>query len=263
MNDHNLDDLIIDTPHQKSGKAKSILTIIALLIVVMIAAIILTKIILKDPNAQPALLEESEMEVVSPELTLQSVTQEEPKKEETALSEMIEDEVDAPQASQQEIKPETVVIEEKKPQQSTSVTKPKTIPAVPHPSKAATPKPKETVKIPETIAPVPNQTKPKPKPQLKPKPKLTPKPVPKPKSTPKPSAAKDTYYIQVGSFSRAPAPDSRLITAIRKQGFKHRIFTVNGMKKVMVGPYSDRASADRAIVKIKDLINKSAFVVKK
>jgi len=263
MNDHNLDDLIIDTPRQKSGKAKSVLTIIALLIVVMIAAIVLTKIILKDPNAQPALLEESEMEVVSPELTLQSVTQEEPKKDETALSEIIEEEVEAPASqhiTEQKIKPETVVIEENQPVQSAPAAKLES-PAAPHPVKKAAPKPKETVKIPESVTPASNKTKSKP--QIKPKHKTSPAPAAKPKNTPKPSASQGTYYIQVGSFSKAPAPNSRLITAIRKQGFKHRIFTVNGMKKVMVGPYGSRASADRAIVKVKDLINKSAFVVKK
>jgi len=255
MNDHNLDDLIIDTPHQKSSKAKSVLTIIALLIVVMIAAIVLTKIILKDPDAQPAVLVEEETEIVSPELTLQSATEtHKANNEETPLSEMIEEEIEAPKAAkdvtEEEIKPETVAIQEKPKREEATHTQ--------------TPKAREIVKVPETITPTPKpKTVTKTKHKTTPKPVTKPKPAGKPKKTPKPATAKGTYYIQVGSFSKTPAPNSRLITAIRKQGFKHRIFTINGMKKVMVGPYSDRASADHAIVKVKDLINKSAFVVKR
>jgi cell division protein FtsN len=254
MNDHNLDDLIIDTPSQQGGKAKSILTIIALLIVIMIAAIVLTKIILKDPSAQPAILEENDVEIVSPELTLQSATKETAKKEDkTALSEMIEEEVEAPKAPEKTpktdiSKPEQPAVAEKKPA------------AKPHTPKVTAPKPKETVKIPQTATPqTPKKTVTASKVKHTPKPAATLKPATKPK----PPVAKGSFYIQVGSFSKAPTPNSRLITAIRKQGFRHRIFTINGMKKVMVGPYGDRAAADRAIIRVKDLINKSAFVVKR
>ena len=244
MNDHNLDDLIIDTDTAKDGKAKSILTIIALLIVVMIAAIVLTKIILKDPDAQPAQLEENDVEIVSPELTLQQTTQEKSEEEES-LSEITEDEVDAPK--EEPVKPQTVLIEEPVKE---SEEKPSTVVT---PVKHTSHPVKEKVTVPQAVTPPTHKSKPLPTP----KPKVK-KPVPKPKPV-----ANGTFYIQVGSFSKAPTPDSRLITAIRKQGFKHRILTVNGMKKVMVGPYSSRAAANQAIVKVKDLINKSAFIVKK
>jgi DedD protein len=241
MNDHNLDDLIIDTSSPKGGKAKSALTIIALLIVVMIAAIVLTKIILKDPDAQPAILEENDVEVVSPELTLQHAVKEDTK-ERSDLSVMIEEEIEAPKPPH---KPAKAQSENSTAKVSEPIQQPalKNPPAAAPKPKTAKPTPKESHSIPKTVREKPAA-----------------KPV---RHTKKPAAATGSFYIQVGSFSKAPAPDSRLITAIRKQGFKHRIFTVNGMKKVMVGPYRDRASADRAIVKIKDLINKSAFVVKR
>jgi DedD protein len=257
MNDHNLDDLIIDTPTQKGGKAKGLLTIIALLIVVMIAAIVLTKIILKDPSAQPAILEENDVEIISPELTLQHATEESssPQDEkELPLSEIIEEEVSAPQktpeTAHKKIKPETVEIAEET-QKSPAVAQ--TVKPT-----AAHPKGEEVVQVPKTIR---SATRSKTKPTTKPKPK--PKPKNRPKPATKPAIAQGTFYIQVGSFSKTPEPNSRLITAIRKQGFKHRILTVGGMKKVVIGPYSDRASADRASTKVKDLINKNAFIIKR
>jgi cell division protein FtsN len=270
MNDHNLDDLIIDTPSKKGGKAKGLLTIIALFIVVLIVAIILTKIILKDPNADHAALVEDNTEMISPELTLQD-TPEESKEDETALSEMIESEMKAPEEkrkAQEETKPETVaeetvVIEEEK-----VAEKPKPTPVAPakpaeekKPAAPKTEKPteKEIVKIPAAAA--------APKPAAKPKPVTKPEPVTKPKpvskSKPKPAAGRGNFYIQVGSFSKMPSSDSRLISALRKQGYRYRIMKMNNMHKVMVGPYKSRPEVDRAIVRVKDLINKSAFVVKK
>jgi DedD protein len=246
MNDHNLDDLIIDTPSKKGGKAKGFLTIIALFIVVLIVAIVLTKIILKDPAADRAVLVENDTEMISPELTLQSAT-EEKNDDEKALSEMIEsevagtDEVEAPKEPVEEVVKETVTIEEEKVAAPTPAPEPK-------PEVSSKPKAKEIVKIPAPVA------KPAPKPVVKTKPK------------PKPAPAKTvqgTFYIQVGSFSNKPNSDSRLITAVRKQGYHYTVAKINGMYKVLIGPYKSRADVDRAIVRVKDLINKSAFVVKR
>jgi DedD protein len=256
MNDHNLDDLIIDTPTQKGGKAKGFLTIIALFIVVLIVAIVLTKIILKDPDADRAVLVENDTEMVSPELTLQSAN-EEKGEEENTLSEMIEsevketEEVDAPKAVEK-VTEETVTIQEEKVPQT---TKEQTVTPEPKPvteTKKTTPvsKPKEIVKIP-TPATV---EKPVQKPVIKSKPKPQPVPV---------KPAHERFYIQVGSFSKTPSSDSRLISTVKKQGYRYIITKVNGMHKVLIGPYKSRAEVDRAIIRVKDLINKSAFVVKK
>jgi DedD protein len=250
MNDHNLDDLIIDTPNQKGGKAKGLLTIIALFIVVLIVAIILTKIILKDPQSEPTVLEETSTETISPELTLQEAVDEEEQDGET-LSNMIKSEMEAPKESEpvkeevEKVAEETVSIDEK-PTASDSSSKPVVAPA----NKAVNknielPEKKEIVKIPKDNT---HKTVPAAKPQPKPVPKQT---------------VAELYYIQVGSFSRTPTSDSRLISALRKQRFHYKVMRINNMHKVMVGPYRSRAEADRAIVRVKDLINKSAFVVKK
>jgi cell division protein FtsN len=268
MNDHNLDDLIIETPSQKGGKAKGFLTIIALFIVVLIVAIILTKIILKDPSESQALLEENDTEIISPELTLQDATSDE-KEDDTELSDMIKSEMSAPEETMpkeeekpQTVKEKTVMIDEEK-----EAAQPKTAAPAAQAQPIKTKKPeadqtKEIVKIPEVATPAPKPVA-KPKPVTKPKSVVKPKPVTKSKPKPTPAASKGNFYIQVGSFSKTPSSNSRLLSAIRKHGFHYKIYTINGMKKVMIGPYSSRPAADKAIAKIKDLINKSAFVVKK
>ena len=62
MNDHNLDDLIIDTNQPKNSKSKSLLTIVALLIVVFIVGIILARLNLEESGSNNAIIEENESE---------------------------------------------------------------------------------------------------------------------------------------------------------------------------------------------------------
>jgi len=243
MNDHNLDDLIIDTPEKKSGKTKSFLTIIALLIVVLIAAIILTKIILKDPQQDPALLEETESEVISPELTLQD-TDKEPTLDEAAID----------NTSVNHPKPNTV----SSPEKTETLTKESVVideAPVTHHKKKPQPKPKAVHKTPPSSKPAAKEIVKIPAPEKK--------HVTKPATPKKAATPSGAYYIQVGSFSQTPVTGSRLLSAIKKNGYRYRVVTAsNGMKKIQIGPYPSRAAVDRAIVRVKDRINKSAFVVK-
>ncbi|MDQ7047572.1 MAG: SPOR domain-containing protein [Sulfurovum sp.] len=95
------------------------------------------------------------------------------------------------------------------------------------------------------------------------------KPVKEPiKTTPKPKNVTKTfphgtYFIQVGSFSQVPS--SRFLSVIQKSGFQYGISRANaqGIKKLLIGPYSSRASVDAALPRVRDRINKKAFVVKK
>lgn len=92
----------------------------------------------------------------------------------------------------------------------------------------------------------------KPKPVKKP---VAVKPVPKSVSTKK-------YYVQVGSFKTQPS--SRFVSVIRNNGFRYTIKrSSDGTKKLLIGPYGDRASVNRALIQVRDRINKSAFVVKR
>jgi DedD protein len=71
------------------------------------------------------------------------------------------------------------------------------------------------------------------------------------------------YYVQVGSFKNQPS--SRFISVIKNNGFKYRIIrsSTDGTKKLLIGPYENRASVNSALIQVKDRINKSAFVVKR
>lgn len=242
MNDHNLDDLIIDTPEKKNGKAKGLLTIIALFIVVLIVAIILTKIILKDPAGDRAVLVDNDTEMISPELTLQA-TDDEDKEDEKALSTMIESEINGNEttgSSETKVSESTPkpTQEEKVMQTAPTVSaeKPKVKPA----ARPKQPKAKEIVKIPSPAA----------------------KPTPKTSSKPKPApSVHENFYIQVGSFSQTPS--SRLIASVKKQGYRYKVMRISGMNKVLIGPYPSREAVDRAIPRVRSLINKNAFVVKR
>ncbi len=83
-----------------------------------------------------------------------------------------------------------------------------------------------------------------------------------PKHTPQESTH-TTYYIQVGYFSKMPS--SQFLSVIKRSGFDYLITPPNakGNKKLLIGPYATRAEADRALVRVRDRINKSAFILKK
>jgi DedD protein len=287
MNDHNLDDLIIDNIEPKNTKTKSFLTIVALLIVVLIIAIILTKIILKDPNADKIAFEENNTELVSPELTLQSAAEPEPAKKEPELSNIIENALKSP-APIEEVAKETVEITKevvqvpKQPEVKTEAEEEKLQQEYAEIRKARVEKEKaeaeakkakaedetkraemkkEELKKAEMKKEVAEAAKPVPA-QIIEKAKVRPTGKPVNVPAPKPVTAQ-TYYIQVGSFTQTPS--ARFLSIIKNSGFDYKITppTSSGTKKLLIGPYKDRKSVDTALVRVRDRINKSAFVVKK
>ena len=68
------------------------------------------------------------------------------------------------------------------------------------------------------------------------------------------------YYVQVGAYRKKPS--SRFISVIRNNGYKYIITKpdTNGIKKLLIGPYSDRESVNRALIDVKDRIHKRAFI---
>lgn len=274
MHDHNLDDLIIDNIEPKNSKTKSFLTIIALLIVVLIVAIILTKILLKTPDTNGITVEDDTTEMIAPELKLKETPKKvEKPKEELSLSNIIEQKIKQP------------VVETKK---TEIIEKPKTIKKpIPVKKEEKTEEVlKETVTITKEYTQIPQQDK-KPvkiteekKPEKIKKPIVieTPKPVVAPKKeiivpkkiktpvitpTPPKPVSTTTYYIQVGSFSKDPS--ARFLSVIKNSGFNYKITkaSTKGIKKLLIGPYKSRTSANTALIQVRDRINKSAFVVKK
>jgi len=82
----------------------------------------------------------------------------------------------------------------------------------------------------------------------------------KPKVIKKEPVIKGSYYIQVGSFTEAPS--KRLISVIKSSGFAYTLKDSGKYKKLLIGGYRDRDMAGRALIKVKDKINKSAFIIK-
>ncbi|RLA69520.1 MAG: hypothetical protein DRG09_05590 [Epsilonproteobacteria bacterium] len=251
MNDHNLDDLIIDNIEPNSSKTKSFLTIVALLIVFLIVGIILAKIYTNESSNATLTLEENNSELIAPELILQAPSKVAKVKEEPSLSTIIEQEIKAPKAPGKKIKevtPEPKPVKVKK--ETVQVTQESTQkPKVPKVTKPKVVEP--IVKEPEVPKHVVQPVAPKPV-----------KVVTEPKEIPK-TVSDISYYIQVGSFTQNPS--SRFLSVIKNSGFSYTITKANsqGIKKLLIGSYPSRTSVDTALIQLRDRINKKAFVVKK
>ncbi len=78
-------------------------------------------------------------------------------------------------------------------------------------------------------------------------------------------ASKGNYYIQVGSFSKYK-PNKHFLSSIKRAGFEYTFHktTVNGRRvtKVLVGPFQTEKEARRALVKVRKLIEKHAFLTR-
>ena len=76
------------------------------------------------------------------------------------------------------------------------------------------------------------------------------------------ASAIGNYYVQVGSFSGQPSND--LLYKITKAGYHYKIikFPVNGKQiaKLLIGPYRKRSDAVELLAKIKEQIQKDAFI---
>ncbi len=258
MNDHNLDDLIIDTIEPNHSKTKSFLTIVALFIVFLIVGIILAKIYTIESHNATLTLEDTNAEMIAPELKLQVPSKVEKVEEETSLSTIIEQEIKAPEAETKEVEPVQKPTEPTKPKNPVVALEPvETVKETVEITQEFTQKPQQP-EVPEPIVeeaeiaePIVNHEVPKPEKTV-----ADPKPIPKP-------VADNTYYIQVGSFTQDPS--TRFLSIIKNSGFDYTISksTPQGVKKLLIGPYPDRAAVDSALTQVRDRINKSAFVVKK
>ena len=255
--DHNLDDLIINEEPEK-GKGKGILAVIALLITILILAFFMTRIFLnKNENNSTIVIEDKQGDMISPELKLDSTKQvlESDKKELDQLSSILEDELTnkAPNANIVSTKP-IVSVDKSTTGSTKNIDKP-TI-------EIKTTENKKPVAD-TTVAKIEKPTsKPVAKPKSKPKPKAEHKPTKKKrvvahkKAESKQAESSGSYYIQVGAFSKAPS--QRFLSVITSSGFRYKL--KGG--KLLIGPYSNSSTAKRDLSRVKDKINKGAFVKK-
>ena len=274
MNDHNLADLVVETIEPQNNKAKSALTIVALLIVVLIVGIIFAKTIFNDSNNNETDLVEDTTEMISPDLTPHNVTSKKKEKEEPELSDIIESTLNEFSIAPKITKIEKPVVVKKEIVETVKIEKPKVEKVKEEVFEAKSveitkefdqsqlkPKAVETPKVIEkpkvVVAPKVEKKAPAPKGKPAPVKKKAPEVV-----TLKPTS-KQIYYIQVGSFKNTPSSSSRLLRSVKNNGFKYKVRTIGNMKKVHIGPFYSRDSANTALVRVRDRINKGAYVVKK
>jgi len=232
--DNMTDNLIADDLSKPKNKIHSILTIIALFIIVLMSAIIVTKIMLNDSDSNSDLIQDPDT-LRDPDLTL----------DESHKNSIVDDSMS--------IKPPTQTIydmDSYKSQDIDSLIEDAT-PLIPTPIIEKEPMGKE---VKEEIE--------------EPKEKKTPKKIEKPvevkkiKEVEKPKVHNgSSYYIQVGSFSEKPS--TRFTKVITANGFKYIIRnSSSGNKKLLIGPFDSRSSANKSLSKIRDKINKQAYIVK-
>jgi len=223
MNEHSLDDLIIGEPSPTTKKSKSLLSIIALIVIILLIGILLSKMILGTSADGIDLSEENQTTFVSPDL----IPMNSPKgqKHSNDLTPIKNEKLPKKQpikVTKKPVKPQKVI---KKP------IKPKA------PKIKITPKPK-AVKKPVVVK----------------KPKQT----PKPKELF--SKGKPTYFVQVGAFNRDPNP--KFLKKIENAGLNYVIHKNEKTRRVRVGPYGSYTEAKAALSDVNSSIGIAGFVVK-
>ena len=79
--------------------------------------------------------------------------------------------------------------------------------------------------------------------------------------TPPPKIS-SAYYIKVGAYSKELP--SRYLSVIRNSGFNYVITKAkekNGIRKLLIGPYHSRGEANRPLSRVKDRVNRNAYIV--
>jgi len=229
--ENSTDNLIADDLAKPKNKIHSILTIIALFIIVLMSAIIVTKIMLDDSASNSDLIQDPDI-LRDPDLTL----------DESHKNSIIDDSMS--------IKPPTQTLYDMDSYQSQDIDSL---------IEDATPLIPTAIIEKEPMKQKYQEEKEKPKKIVE---HVEVKKVKEVKEVSTPKASHRTnYYIQVGSFSEKPS--TRFTQVITANGFKYIIRnSSSGNKKLLIGPFHGRSSANNSLAKIKDKINKQAYIVK-
>ena len=232
MNEHNLDDLIIGDPAPAGKKSKSFLAMIALVVIVLLGGILLSKMILGTSDEKVTVADQNQTEFVSPELIPLDGNR---KKRDNDLKPIGKETL--PSASK--VKKQTVKKQTAKKQTAKKQTKQREA------TRKVTQKKPVTQTKPQTIAPK----------------KSAPKRVKKqPKASTLFAEGKPVYYIQIGAFNRAPNP--KFLNKIESAGLKYVINKNEKTRRVRVGPYGSYAEAKAALSDVNSSIGIMGFVVK-
>jgi len=267
MNDHDLDDLVIDIEPSKSHtKTKNPLTLFALVIIILILGIIFNKNFHQD-SENPELLEENMSDFIAPELQLQNAHNDDL----STLEASQESQMASPESKEEENFSLKTLIDNKP---KTPLEKMQVI-EMPIPPKQRTATQETTTEaqkpiqtpVKEELAQTIDENNTQAQTIVKKEEKIIkeePKKVPvKPRVSERIKNNNQPYYIQVGAFKSNPS--KRLLSVITSTGFKYLITEPNrtGAKKLLIGPYYDKASVNKALGTVHTRINKSAYVIRK
>ncbi len=230
MNDHNLDDLIIGDPAPAGKKSKSLLAMIALIVIILLVGILLSKMILGTSEDEIKLSENNQTEFVSPELIPMEGNRN--KKKNSDLTPITKEKLPKPS------KNSGTPVKTKPKKEIRTVTKKSEPSKKPAAKKEVPAKGKVSQTEPSVKVPAKKQSK--------------------------PSAlfgeGKPAYYIQIGAFNREP--NAKFIKKIENAGLKYTINKNEKTRRVRVGPYGSYAEAKAALTDVNSSIGIMGFVVK-
>jgi len=233
-----VDNLISGDLQPPKNRLHTILTIIALFIIVLMSTIIATKIILDDSQNDDKVLQDPDT-IRDPELI----------KDETKKKD------------NQTIKPETKSIYDIANYEDTTIDSIDSEEATSimdvGESNSVKKSNDETTKSSDDPQ---EESKKEPKEDVNTQPKEEIKPKEEAKTHSVPTSSNGKYYIQVGSFVEVPG--KRFLNIIKANGFRYIIRQSGSNKKLLIGGYSSRSQAAKALIDIKDKINKNAFITR-
>jgi len=263
-NDNTLDDLILTEPEPEKTKSRGLLALLALVILLIIVGAILAKMIFSDPDEPTKAKDDTKVEVASdinPDIDkIDANTKDSNSKDSNMSSDL------APITADPDLAPlndnaiaanvDTVDVDENKNAKdknakgsenlkgdSSKVANEEEDLGVAPVGKAATAKKEEDV--PKRVV-----VKEKPAKEARVRERTT--------TRRQSIGGRGNVYIQVGSFTKGP--ERSFIRKITRAGFKYRIKTQNGYRRVYVGPFESRKEAAKYLGRVRSEINPQAFI---
>ncbi len=259
-NDNTLDDLILTEPEPEKTKSKGLLALLALVILLIIVGAILAKMIFSEPDEPTKPKDDTKVEELASDLNTGIDKVNTNIKEDNKSADL------APLSTDPDLAPlndnaiaanvDTVDVDEDKNAKdkatqssqtqkgdSTKVANEEEDLGVAPVGKSTTVKKEEDV--PKRVV-------------VKEKPVNENKTKTRERRTSRLIGGRGNVYIQVGSFTKGP--ERSFIRKITRAGFKYRIKTQNGYRRVYVGPFESRKEAARYLGRVRSEINPQAFI---
>jgi cell division protein FtsN len=283
-NDNTLDDLILTDPEPEKAKSKGLLALLALVILLIIVGAILAKMIFSDPQEPKKAKSNEKVEVATDvNSNLDKVTANNESADKNSDLAPITDEPDlAPIGNDMPANIETVNVDEDKPAKGNAKADTKveskgtankdgvevTTNNTTNSNKTESELKGDSTNVANSedslgVAPV-GASSAKAKQSSTVREESTRRSAPARHTTSNTRAkrgligGRGNVYIQVGSFTKGP--ESSFIRKIRNAGFKYRIKTQNGHRRVYVGPFESRSEASKYLGRVKSRINSQAFI---